>query len=280
MISSHISNPAYGLFHAPSSEHPDLLSINPLSSINPAHLDYFRVVGRLIGLALLNGEKVSVGFAGIVWKLLVGGLERAEQPTEGSVAAGGSSSNSSSGSGGGGGRRRRRSDEDEGHRLDGAGSRGGKRRRRAIVGVEDLKGVDDALGKSLEWVRCVAPAPRRPAVGLITLASARIPPSRRANDPSVLCRSFTYDVDQFGTPTSIPLRPNGASIDVTEANKEDYVQEMARFVLLENVRAQTEAMLKGLYEVVQRRYLSTLKPDEMEVRARPRPDLVHRWSSG
>lgn len=41
---------------------------------------------------------------------------------------------------------------------------------------------------------------------------------------------------------------------------------MARFVLVESVRQQTEAMLKGLDEVVERRLLSTLKPEELEVR--------------
>jgi hypothetical protein len=93
---------------------------------------------------------------------------------------------------------------------------------------------------------------------------------RRMNDPSVLCRSFTFDVDHFGTRRSIPLRPDGASIDVTEANKEAYVREMARFVLLENVRGQTEAMLKGVYEVVEAQHLATLEPEEMEVRRRRR----------
>lgn len=219
------------------------------------------MVGRLIGLAVLNGEKVSVGFAGIVWKLLVGGLD--DQRSVGSSGESGMS----------GSRRRRRGVDDEGRE----GGSVGKRRRRGIVDVEDLKGVDDALGKSLEWVRCVPstafaflPTPQR----VLTLFTRH---ASRSNDPSILCRSFTYDVDTFGTSQSIPLRPNGEEIDVTEENKEEYVRAMARFVLLENVRAQTEAMLKGLDEVVQRRYLSTLKPDEMEVR--PRPPVVDGSSS-
>jgi hypothetical protein len=151
LISTHISNPAYGLFHAPSAEHPDLLSINPMSSINPAHLDYFRVVGRLIGLALINGEKVSVGFAAIVWKLLVGGLDRPPVSAPSRPVPLSSVQESRR-------RRRRRSDDDEGDRSAADSVPKGKRRRKVDIGIEDLRGVDDALSKSLEWVRCVVSA--------------------------------------------------------------------------------------------------------------------------
>lgn len=64
---------------------------------------------------------------------------------------------------------------------------------------------------------------------------------------------------------SIPLRPGGEQIDVTDANKDAYVREMARFIVLESVRPQTEAMLKGVYEMIPRNILATLSPEEMEV---------------
>ncbi|CDZ98701.1 translation elongation factor 2 [Phaffia rhodozyma] len=223
LLSMHIADPSYGLFHAPSTVHPNLLSINPNSAINPAHLDYFRVVGRLIGLALLNGEKVSVGFAGVVWKLLVGGIEVGiNQAEERSTTT----------------RRRRRNEtEDVNDGRDDCRQR--RKRRRGGIGREDLKGVDDELEKSLEWVQ--------------------------NNDPSVLYRSFTHPLDAFGAQIEVPLRPNGAEIDVTEDNKEEYVSEVSRFVLVESVREQTEAMLRGLDEVVERRFLSTLEPAELEL---------------
>lgn len=140
LLSAHISNPNYGLFYARSAAHPDRLSINPQSGVNAAHLSYFRVVGRFIALTLLNGEKVSLGFAGIIWKLLIGGIDDDLAP--------GSPTQSSSGM------RRRRSNEVESHASASGSDPRNKRRRKLDIGIDDLKGVDDELGKSLRWTMC------------------------------------------------------------------------------------------------------------------------------
>lgn len=87
----------------------------------------------MIGLALLNGEKVSVGFAGVVWKLLVGGLD--EDPEREMEV----------------GTRRRGRDEIDG--LEGGIEERRGKRRKGRIEREDLKGVDDELERSLKWVQ-------------------------------------------------------------------------------------------------------------------------------
>ena len=70
-MSKEIGNPNYSLFkysHSNSYE----LEINPESGIyNSYHLSYFRFIGRIIGLAILNGEYLSVTFTYPLYKKLL-----------------------------------------------------------------------------------------------------------------------------------------------------------------------------------------------------------------
>ena len=49
-----------------------MLQVNPLSSVNPDHLSYFRFVGRVLGLAVKHGQYVEGGFTMPLYKMLLG----------------------------------------------------------------------------------------------------------------------------------------------------------------------------------------------------------------
>ncbi|KAF8562320.1 hypothetical protein P879_10571, partial [Paragonimus westermani] len=60
-LSTELSNPMYCLFQYASGTNCSL-QINPASSVNPEHLQYFRFVGRFIALALYHGKFIDSGF--------------------------------------------------------------------------------------------------------------------------------------------------------------------------------------------------------------------------
>ncbi len=70
-ISKEIGNPNYSLFKY-SHEDSYELEINPNSGIaNSNHLQYFRFIGRIIGLAILNKQHLSVSFTLPIYKKLL-----------------------------------------------------------------------------------------------------------------------------------------------------------------------------------------------------------------
>ena len=66
-----ITNPNYALFKT-SEANPYAYQINPLSSVNPDHLSYFRFVGRILGKALFDNQIVTVYFTPTFYKKLIG----------------------------------------------------------------------------------------------------------------------------------------------------------------------------------------------------------------
>ena len=49
----------------------------------------------------------------------------------------------------------------------------------------------------------------------------------------------------------VPLKENGAEIDVTEENKREYLDLLAQYRLAKRVKDEIEAFLKGIYTLVQ-----------------------------
>ncbi|CAH8611586.1 unnamed protein product [Heterobilharzia americana] len=60
-LSTELLNPMYCLFEYASGNNY-ALQINPASSVNPEHLEYFRFVGRFIALALYHARFIDSGF--------------------------------------------------------------------------------------------------------------------------------------------------------------------------------------------------------------------------
>ena len=53
LLSHQMLNPMYGLLEHGSSN-GSTLQINPNSGINPEHLQYFRFIGRIIAMVIIN----------------------------------------------------------------------------------------------------------------------------------------------------------------------------------------------------------------------------------
>lgn len=69
-LSDQLLNPMYCLFEYASGNNFSL-QINPNSSVNPDHLQYFRFVGRFIALALFHGKLIDNGFTLPFYKRLL-----------------------------------------------------------------------------------------------------------------------------------------------------------------------------------------------------------------
>eukprot|EP00833_Pecoramyces_ruminatium_P001440 jgi/Orpsp1_1/1175472/evm.model.c7180000054023.2 len=69
-ISKKIGNPNYSLFQYPHDNSYEL-EINPKSNVaNPDHLNYFRFVGRIIGLAIFHKQYLPINFTMLFIKKL------------------------------------------------------------------------------------------------------------------------------------------------------------------------------------------------------------------
>lgn len=66
------------------------------------------------------------------------------------------------------------------------------------------------------------------------------------NVEDVFCQTFSIDVDVFGEIKTIPLKPNGDDIMVTEENRREYVDRYVAYTLSESIVGPFEAFSKGL----------------------------------
>lgn len=71
LLSHEIFSPAYCLFEY-SSHANYTLQISPHSNINPEHLDYFRFIGRVIGVAIFHQKFVDAFFVSSFYKQILG----------------------------------------------------------------------------------------------------------------------------------------------------------------------------------------------------------------
>ncbi|KAI0049149.1 HECT-domain-containing protein [Auriscalpium vulgare] len=70
LLSHEMFNPSYGLFEY-SAHDNYTLQINPASGVNPEHLDYFKFIGRCLGLAIYHQRFVDAFFVPSFYKMLL-----------------------------------------------------------------------------------------------------------------------------------------------------------------------------------------------------------------
>lgn len=70
LLSHEIFNPLYGLFSYSTHENYTL-QINPHSSVNPDHLEYFHFIGRIIGMAVFHKKFLDAYFVSSFYKQLL-----------------------------------------------------------------------------------------------------------------------------------------------------------------------------------------------------------------
>ena len=73
---------------------------------------------------------------------------------------------------------------------------------------------------------------------------------RENNITDVLEETFSVTEDRFGEPVVVELRPGGASHDVTEVNKEEYVALAVAHRITGRVAEQFRAFMEGLGDVL------------------------------
>ena len=71
LLSHEMFNPSYGLFEY-SAHDNYTLQINPASYVNPEHLDYFKFIGRVLGLAIFHHRFVDAYFVPGFYKTVLG----------------------------------------------------------------------------------------------------------------------------------------------------------------------------------------------------------------
>lgn len=90
---------------------------------------------------------------------------------------------------------------------------------------------------------------------------------RRENDiTDVIDEDFTTLQETFGTLETLELKPGGAAIPVTEANKLDFIQLKCQHLLKTRVEQQLRAFRTGVDEIVPIRQLQVFDEKELEVR--------------
>lgn len=90
--------------------------------------------------------------------------------------------------------------------------------------------------------------------------------AHRENDiTGVFDETFSQTEDRFGQLTTVELKSGGENIAVTEGNKEEYVDAVVNYRISERVKAQSNAVVEGLLELIPRELISIFDERELEL---------------
>ncbi|KAJ3331108.1 hypothetical protein HDU76_004062 [Blyttiomyces sp. JEL0837] len=181
LISKEMFNPFYCLFEY-SAHDNYTLQINPKSDVNPEHLNYFRFIGRVVGLAIYHNRYLDAFFITAFYKMIL------QRP----------------------------------------------------IGLKDMESVDADVYRSLQW-----------------MLDNEI--------EGIIDTMFSVDNENFGVMETVELKPGGAEIQVTDANKEEYVQLMAEWRIKKRVDEQFRAFKFGFHEIVPFAAISMFDERELEL---------------
>jgi E3 ubiquitin-protein ligase HUWE1 len=96
----------------------------------------------------------------------------------------------------------------------------------------------------------------------------------------IITETFAIETDDFGEKQVIDLIPGGRDIPVTQENKEQYVQRVVEYRLVESVREQLDNFLKGFHEIIPRDLISILNEQELELLISGLPEIdVDEWKN-
>jgi len=85
------------------------------------------------------------------------------------------------------------------------------------------------------------------------------------DDIESLYLDFTTNIEVFGETQTIPLKPGGENIDVTNFNRQEYMQLKMKHIILDRTKSQLAHFLRGLYDVVPEIWLSIFDYRELEL---------------
>jgi ubiquitin-protein ligase E3 A len=112
------------------------------------------------------------------------------------------------------------------------------------VGLADLEEMQPTLGRSLRQLLAYD--------------------GRDGSVEDVFCLSFTVDQHVFGETRTVPLKPGGEDIPVTEANRAEYVQLYADYVLNRSIARPFEAFRRGFLTLCGGPVFQLVHPMELE----------------
>ncbi|KAI8608198.1 E3 ubiquitin-protein ligase hula [Chytriomyces sp. MP71] len=181
LMSKEMFNPFYCLFEY-SAHDNYTLQINPHSGVNPEHLNYFKFIGRIVGLAIFHQRFLDAFFVTSFYKLILG----------------------------------------------------------KKVGYADLESIDAQQYKSMQWML------ENPIEDVLDL-------------------TFSTEIENFGVIETVDLKPGGRDIDVTDANKEEYVQLFSEWRISRRVDDQFRAFQQGFNEIVPQDMITVFNPQELEL---------------
>ncbi|KAJ3075434.1 hypothetical protein HDU98_008172 [Podochytrium sp. JEL0797] len=181
LMSKEMFNPFYCLFEYAAHDNYTL-QINPNSSVNPEHLNYFKFIGRVVGLAVFHQRFLDAFFVVSLYKLILG---------------------------------------------------------KKVV-VADMESIDAQQYKSLQWML------ENPIADVLDL-------------------TFSTEADIFGQLVTIDLKPNGRDMEVTDENKQEYVQLFCEWRINKRVEEQFKAFDQGFTEIVPKDMITVFNPQELEL---------------
>lgn len=181
LLSKEMFNPYYGLFEYSAMDNYTL-QINPFSGLcNEEHLNYFKFIGRIAGMAVYHGKLLDAFFIRPFYKMML----------------------------------------------------------QKSIDIKDMEAVDTEYYNSLLWIK--------------------------ENDPSELMLTFCIDEETFGHTSQRELKPNGADIDVTNENKDEYIKLVIEWRFVARVKEQMCAFLEGFGSLIPIHLLKIFDENELEL---------------
>ncbi|XP_058446640.1 E3 ubiquitin-protein ligase Nedd-4-like isoform X3 [Malaya genurostris] len=181
LLSKEMFNPYYGLFEYSAMDNYTL-QINPNSGLcNEEHLNYFKFIGRIAGMAVYHGKLLDAFFIRPFYKMML----------------------------------------------------------QKQIDLNDMESVDTEYYNSLLYIK--------------------------ENDPSELMLTFSVDEESFGTTSQRELKPNGADIEVTNENKDEYIKMVIEWRFAARVKNQMQAFLDGFGSLVPLNLLKIFDENELEL---------------
>uniref|UniRef100_A0A2M4BBS9 HECT-type E3 ubiquitin transferase n=1 Tax=Anopheles marajoara TaxID=58244 RepID=A0A2M4BBS9_9DIPT len=107
------------------------------------------------------------------------------------------------------------------------------------IELKDMESVDMEYYNSLLWIK--------------------------ENDPSELALTFCLDEETFGYTSQRELKPNGAEIEVTNDNKDEYIRLVIQWRFVSRVQDQMQAFLDGFGSLVPLNLLKIFDENELEL---------------
>uniref|UniRef100_A0A1Q3EUN0 E3 ubiquitin-protein ligase n=1 Tax=Culex tarsalis TaxID=7177 RepID=A0A1Q3EUN0_CULTA len=181
LLSKEMFNPYYGLFEYSAMDNYTL-QINPFSGLcNEEHLNYFKFIGRIAGMAVYHGKLLDAFFIRPFYKMML----------------------------------------------------------QKQIDLRDMESVDTEYYNSLLYIK--------------------------ENDPSELMLTFSVDEESFGTTSQRELKPDGANIEVTNENKDEYIRLVIEWRFVARVKSQMQSFLDGFGSLVPLHLLKIFDENELEL---------------